>query len=344
MISPKHRTIGVLIACIGLIGAMSLSTDAAAAKKKGKVKATAGEKAGGAAMQKAAREHYAKGKALYEEGKFDESLAEFNAAYEAKPHPTVLKSIAECQAQLGDIQGAVTTLEKYLEDPEATERESAELRIEELKKTPVKVTVTSVPDNAAVAVDGADTQKHTPTDIEMPPGEHNVTFTTDGYEPLTKPLTVTLGQEGQVGADFASEGTPVPAGPEPTLVDPFQGEDEGTPPPEVDEEKGLPAAFWAMVAVTGVGVISGTVFGTMALSMEDDYKADPTQEKKEAGQRDALVADVSFGVAAAAAIAGTVLIAVHAKKGKSGESESARLNVAPIVGPENVGMAAGITF
>lgn len=341
MTMSHHRSLGILVLSAALLGAMAVAADANAAKKKGKK--SAGETTATDSSQKAARDHYAKGKAFYDEGNFAASLVEFNAAYTAKPHPTVLKSIAECQVQTGDILGAVATLEKYLADPQTEETESVELRLGELRKTPVKTAFTSVPDNAKITVDGKDMELRTPAEADIVPGDHTVVFTVDGYEPLTKPLTVTLGEESQLGADFASEGTVLPAAPEPTIVDPFVGEAEPlSPAPEVKDESGLPAAFWAMVAVTGVGVISGTVFGTMALSMQSDYESAPTQAKKEAGQRDAIIADVSFGVAAAAAIAGTVLLVVHSKKGKSGES--ARLNITPTAGPENVGFSASVTF
>ena len=64
--------------------------------------------------REAAREHYKQGKALYDAGKFAEAEKEFQSAYDAQPHPVVLKSIAECRAALGNITGAVETLEKFL--------------------------------------------------------------------------------------------------------------------------------------------------------------------------------------------------------------------------------------
>ena len=344
----QKRTLGIFALSATLIAVLSISIDARAGKKKkaGKGKDTAADVVDNA--QQAAREHYAKGKSLYEEGNFAESLTEFTAAYDTKPHPTVLKSIAECQRQLGDILGAVASLEKYLESPDAVDKESVEKDIEELKMTPVNVMVTSVPDNAELTIAGQEQETATPAEIALPPGEYVITFSVDGYEPLSKTLSVVQGEQPQIGADFAAEGTVIPAAgePEPAVVDPLAGQEvepqPAPPAPEVQESAGPPPAFWAMAAVTGVGLITGTVFGTMALSLDSDYETNPTTAKQEAGLRDAIIADVSFGIAAAAAIAGTVLLVVHNKKPKT--SETADLTIVPTTAPENLGLTAVVRF
>ena len=60
-------------------------------------------------IQVIARERYQNGKSFYEDGNYAEALVEFQAAYDAKPHPVVLKSIAECKALTGDAAGAYQT-------------------------------------------------------------------------------------------------------------------------------------------------------------------------------------------------------------------------------------------
>jgi hypothetical protein len=346
----RYRTFGVLFLSAVLAGVMAISINAAAAEKKREVnKEPSAEKAPATAdtAQQTARALYAEGKKLYEEGKFEKALVKFTAAYETKEHPTVLKSIAECQVQIGDIAGAVRTLGKFLEDPRAENKESAEKRIEELRMTPLAVSLTSVPEGAKIAIAGEEIREVTPAKIKLCAGEHAVTFTAEGYEPLSKTLTVTLDGPNALNADFAAEGaSAVPAVSEFPGAEPVASPEEPMPPmPEVTAQNGIPKAFWAMAAVTGVGLISGTVFGTMALSMEDDYKDNPTQSKKDAGQRDALIADVSFGLAAAAAIAGTVLITVHKRKSKSAEyPESAKFTVLPSAAPDNLGVGAVIEF
>ena len=72
------------------------------------------QNAAGDDAQAIARERYQNGKTYYEQERYAEALVEFQAAYDAKPHPVVLKSIAECQALTDDIVGAIATLEKFL--------------------------------------------------------------------------------------------------------------------------------------------------------------------------------------------------------------------------------------
>ncbi len=342
----RRRTFDIVVLSAAFALATSVSLDARAAKKK------KGGKGKGAEAtqvepkeptpQAAAREHYNKGKELYDQGKFAESLAEFQAAYDAKPHPTVLKSIAECLVQMGDVPEAVATLEKYLADETSTDRAAVEKRLAELKATPVKLSISSSLEGTKFTISGVDGEFTAPYDVELTQDMYEVTFTAEGYEPLVKSVTLELGHPVQLAADFATEGVPK-AAPEPLPVEATPVEEEPAPPaPEVKEDNGPPVAFWAMAAVAGVGLISGTVFGTMALSMEDDYKADPTPAKKESGQRDALIADVSFGVAAAAAIAGTVVFVVNKKKSK--HAESARVTVLPVASPNEVGVGASIRF
>ena len=314
------RTLGSFLVGVLVIAAMLVPNDAFAKKKR---KGKKGEKAKLEAPaelipQEKARQHYTKGKDLYDGGKFEEALVEFNTAYETKPHPTVLKSIAECQVATGDPKGALETFDKYLADPEAGDKASVAARVEQIKNQPVGVSITSVPEGAAIAVAGSTLDKVTPAAIELTPGEYMVTLSVEGYEPVSKSISVVLGEKAEVLVDFAKDAPP-PEPKEDAIVDPFAEETmpEASTAPEVEEEKsGPPTAFWVAAAITGVGLVTGTVFGTMALGDEEDYKEDPTPAKKEAGERDAIIADVSFGVAGAAAIAGIVILVTNARKQK----------------------------
>jgi hypothetical protein len=357
MPTTRIRTLGSLLFTL-LIAAAFMAPDDAFAKKKRKKKR--GNKDKSALVdsepqepetpeQAEARERYTKGKAFYDEKKFDEALAEFQAAYEAKSHPTVLKSIAECHVQLGDIAAAIETLQKYVDAPEATEKETVEARITELKNMPIKVSVKSNPEGAKIAVAGTQIDEVTPAKIELAAGEYIITLSAEGFAPVSRSLAVKLEGPNELSIDFAAEAAAAKQ-PEPeadALADPFAGEEE-TPAEEgeeveEDEDDGLPNAFWACAAITGVGLVSGTVFGTMALGDEDDYKHDPKPETKEAGERDAIIADVSFGVAGAAAVVGIIILVTSRKKNKE-KSESGGLRVLPVAGKDQLGVNAAITF
>lgn len=358
---------GLLVAA--LAASLLFVPDAGSAQKKGKAKkAEAAEAAPPPApapapaddTQAQARVHYSNGKILYEKGSYADAMAEFQLAYDLKPHPSVLKSIAECKIQMGDIAGAIATFEKFLADPEATKKEVVEAKIAELKGMMARVEITSDPAGASLMIDGAATDKVTPATIELAPGEHHVVLNTDGFQPLEKSLILGKGEQGRIAVSFAVEGTPTTPPAEPSIADPFA--DGATPAPAdanvENESEGPPAAFWIAAAVAGVGLVSGTVFGTMALGDEKDFEdkkeTDPyatgeLNDIKDSGERNGIIADVSFGVAAAAAVVGVVVLVVHNRKGgaekaDAGKTARRRIDFAPVATGEAVGMATAVSF
>lgn len=299
--------------------------------------------------QTLARQHYQKGKELYEAQNYAEAQVEFQAAYDAKPHPVVLKSIAECQFQQGDLAGAIATFEKFLADPAASGKEQVQTRLDEIRKMVASVKITSEPPGAGVMLDGVLVTEVTPTTIDVAAGDHEFAFNYDGYEPLVKQVKLVGGEQTVVDVNFAREGVPIKAASE-ALVDPFADE-EGGAEDEAGEEleedsEGPPPAFWVCAAVAGVGLVSGTVFGTMALGDEEDYIDDPTQAKKDAGERDALIADVSFGLAAAAAVVGAVILITDnaGDEDDSAEAGAAAWRVTPAAGENGIGVNTSVTF
>jgi hypothetical protein len=297
-------------------------------------------------IQVIAREHYQNGKSLYEDEKYAEALVEFQTAYDAKPHPVVLKSIAECKALTGDVAGAIETLELFLAAPITPGRDKVMERLEELRTMVGTVEVKSEPPGAKIVIDGQDTEKVTPAIITVNFGQREVVLTVQDYEPVTKTTTPEKGARStSVFVNFAEEGVstiPVVVAP----VGPVPGPEQY---PEVKADKPGPhPAFWACMAVAGVGLVSGTVFGTMALADEKDYNDHPTEAKKEAGERNALIADISFGIAIAAAVAGTVVLFTVDKDGKrktkKKKEAKAKFNIVPVLGENVVGAQASVQF
>jgi len=334
--------------------ALATVPDELEAKKKKNSKNSKAAAAQADEEQLAARQHYEGGQKLYDDRQFAEALVEFQAAYDAKPHPVVLKSIAECKFQLEDYRGAQAILEQYLADPESTGKDQVAARVEEIKTKYSVLQITTEPLGAKIMVDGEDVDAVTPTSVDVTPGEHEVSIEFSGYQPAQRQVAVMGGETVEVSVDFAKEGVPL----EPAmsdsfgggLIDPFaDGEDEPSGDEagsEIEtEEDGAPPAFWACAAITGVGLVAGTVFGTMALTNEEDYKNEPKQDTKDEGTRNALIADVSFGVAAAAAVVGTIiLIAGSHEESESEDGSVARFDVTPVAGAETVGVNAVVTF
>ncbi len=297
-------------------------------------------------IQVIAREHYQNGKSFYEDGKYAEALVEFQAAFDAKPHPIVLKSIAECKALTGDVVGAIETLELFLAAPITPGRDTVIGRLDELRGMVGTVEVKSEPPGAQIVIDGKDTEKVTPAIITVNFGDREIVLTVPDYEPVAKTTKPEKGARSTaVFVNFAEEGvstiTDVVA-----PVGPVPGPE---PQPEIKVDKPGPhPAFWACMAVAGVTLVSGTVFGTMALADEKDYNDHPTEAKKDAGERNALIADISFGIAIAAAVAGTVVLFTVDNKGKrktkKKKEAKAKFDIVPVLGQNVVGAQASVQF
>jgi len=69
------------------------------------------------AVVEQAREHYKKGKDLYDNNQYPQALEEFETAYSLKPNPLLLWSIAETKLQNKDYSGAITAYEEFLKNP-----------------------------------------------------------------------------------------------------------------------------------------------------------------------------------------------------------------------------------
>jgi hypothetical protein len=91
------------------------------------------------------------------------------------------------------------------------------------------------------------------------------------------------------------------------------------------------------MGIGGVGIISGIVLGVAAQGNKNDYdKAVTVADKnnaKDAGQRNAAIADVCYGVGAASAIVGVAWMLL------SGEKSGTQAAMAPMVTGRTFGIS-----
>jgi tetratricopeptide (TPR) repeat protein len=81
------------------------------------------------------RAHYAKGTTLFDLGRFDEAIKEYEAAYQAKNDPTLLYDIAQAHRLAHRPEAAIHFYKAYLaREPEASNRARVEERIIELER------------------------------------------------------------------------------------------------------------------------------------------------------------------------------------------------------------------
>jgi hypothetical protein len=296
------------------------------------------------AQRQEARNAYAQGQSLFQEGKFEEARAVFQGTYDLVPNPIVLLSIAECDVRLGDIEGAVTAFERYLaERPDAADHPDIEKKLADLKAMPTSLVVKSTPPGAAIRIDGRETGQLTPAEITVERGEHTVEASLKGHDVAATTLTAKLGAKHEIELVL-------PALPPPPPPKPVAPPKEPPPPPEPVEETPT-TALWVCGIVGGVGLVSGTVLGILALGERSDFDAHPTEAIADRGERLALFADVSFGIATMAVVTGAVMLLTGGPEDSgSGESDAAAgvrprtVAVAPVVGSDRAGIAARMEF
>jgi hypothetical protein len=283
----------------------------------------------------AAREAYTRGQALFAQSKFADARVAFQEAYDAVPNPVVLFSIGECQLRLGNFEEAHATFTQYLaERPDAPERKDVEAKLAEIGAMPAMLILTSAPAGAAIRVDGVDTGKLTPAEVELPRGEHKLELTLAGHTAISEGITAKAGVRHELHAELQ----PLPPPPPPKVVE--------APPPPPPAPEPPTEAIWLTSILGATGLVTGTVLGFMALAERSDYDANPTAESADRGERLALFADVAFGIGAISALTAVVLYATGDEPvaPPTAEGESARSgghwSLAPVVAPGHVGLAS----
>jgi tetratricopeptide (TPR) repeat protein len=289
------------------------------------------------AQRNRARQLYAEAQALFDSGQFAAAEASFRAAYQAVPNPVVLRAIAAAQERQGNIAQAAATLQQYLrEAPDAPDRAEVERRLQEFNSRPATVAISSTPAGAEILVDGQATGQVTPVDLTLSPGEHTVELRLEGYQPAVQRFTAQAATRMRLDVPLQQGGGDAePPSDEP----PAEGGGGGSEDPS--------AGVWATAGIAAAGLISGTVFGFLALSEQSNFDNAPSHDVADRGEAFALAADISFGVAAAAAITAIVLYIVERNSGGS-ESPTAtsgvRFDVSPWADPNGGGMAAQLRF
>jgi len=288
-------------------------------------------------QREAARVAYDRGRKLFAENKFADARAAFQEAYDNVPNPIVLVSIGECQLRLGNYEDSHDAFSRYLAGrPDAPDRADVEKKLADIVAMPATLVITTAPAGAAVRVDGHDSGKVTPAEIELPRGSHTLELTLAGHTAITEPLSAKAGVRHELHAELQ----PVPAPPPPVVVAPPP---PPPPPPEPPTE-----ALWITSIVGATGLITGTVLGFMALAERSDYDANPTADSADRGERLALFADVALGVGAMGALTALVLY-VTSDDSPEAPTEAepaaeASASIAPVIGPTHIGLVTGGRF
>jgi len=147
-----------------------------------------------------ARRHFKLGIKLYQDTNYPGALAEFEAAYAAKPGPGSLQNIALCQKALFRYREAAATLEQLLK-AHATELSEGETKavtdaITELHGLVGSIVVNVEPSDAKVSIDGRTVPlTELRSGVELNVGEHTLVADLPGYARLSRVVRVASGQK-----------------------------------------------------------------------------------------------------------------------------------------------------
>jgi hypothetical protein len=262
---------------------------------------------------------YEIGVRLFEAKRYEAAERAWLRAHSLGGDPTFLVAVADMRQRRGDVPGAVAVLKQYLvERPDAPDRSSVETRIATLLQSPAVLVVRSEEPGYAILLDGAPVGKKTPTEIEVEPGTHTVVVVGDGLQ--AGEMTVEVGYGEVKKLDFTSED-------ESDVVMEQTKEAKLQAQLVIEkEDRTIRRAVIATGSLSGAALVTGTVLGFLAFEQEQIYRDDPNKEVADKGERLALFADLSFGLAALSAITSFALFMTHKNKRKR-ERETVRLSI-----------------
>lgn len=337
------------------LGILSVSASAQAADAKAKPAAEKPADAKPGAPDKktrdAARKAYADGEKAYAAGDFTGAYTNFSKASELIPTPAASYWAAKSLDQQGKTDDAIKAYEALLADPNLSrlgdeKTSDAQTRVATLKASQVgEVTVSSAALGAQLTVDGVLQNGQLPITLKLAPGPHKLSLTAPGFDAKDVDLQVQAGTKTEQKLDLAQHVAPPPEPPPTPEVAPAPP----PPPPPAAEKHSKVPAYVTLGIATG-GAIVGTIFGVQALQSKSDFDSNPTTKHADDTERNALIADMAFGVAVTLGVTGIVLLtssddtSTPAKSAKLHTPPKGTFHVTPYIGRESGGAAARLTF
>ncbi len=158
-------------------------------------------------LTEAAR-RFEKGNKLYQEGRYQEALHVYLAAYDLAPLPEILFNIGLAREKVLDYEECALAFGKYLaEQPDGNLAARARERLDVCRgraKIPIKVS--SIPPGAAIKLgedEASAFRGRTPAEFALAPGTYSIAVELPGYIPVSQQITVEVGARAEV--DFPLE-------------------------------------------------------------------------------------------------------------------------------------------
>jgi hypothetical protein len=265
-----------------------------------------------------AREKFMRGQRAYQQGDYDQAIAEWQAAYELDARPLILYNLSQAYERNGKLPEAVQALEQYLEqaDPDDPNMDVGRARVSTLRERLAKtsIRVVDAPEGASIFVDGKPWGRTPrPDPIPVEPGSHVVVVRLAGHQDFRATVGVPAGQSVEVAPEME-----VGAAGKRSIAPYIVG--------------GAGAAMVLVAAITG-GIALSKAKGA---DTADSDAADSARSM-------ARVADV-LGIMGGAAIgAGIVWWILDRRKHRTGKEEAA-VSVTPVFSPGGAGASATVRF
>lgn len=230
-----------------------------------------------------AREAYAAGQALYNQGSFADAVAKFEEANTLAPRAGNLFNIGRCYEQLKETPHALKAYREYLRlSPDAKEKPEVDSAIAQLEaqlrqRGVQQVVVRAEPEGKArVRIDGRDAG-FAPVVIELSRGVHAIEVSAEGFSTARQDFNVSLEHasdlsftlERLAGVPFTDDWKPPPPPPLTPSLDVG-----GVPGVAMAPPPSRKPYVWAWVTsgLTLVAVAAGVVMGVLELNAQKELK------------------------------------------------------------------------
>jgi len=285
-------------------------------------------------------EHFKKATALYDEGNYEAALVEFKTSYKVLPNWKLLYYIGLTRQALNDYVGAEKDFTAYLEEgkdkvPE-DKRSSVEESLKKLSGYVGSILIRVDVDGADVFVNDALVGK-SPLEgpVRLNLGNYRISTKKEGFEDFIEDVELPGGETLELHVEMKAKA----AAPSDKLV----LEKPQTEPEKKQKKPVKPAAFYAVVGLTGALLAATAVTGGLAVDTHNTFDNTPEQDwekrldLRDKGQKLNTATDVLIGLTSASAAAMVVLAFFTDFRKK--EKRAAGLMLAPGPGGFHLGIA-----
>ncbi|HEX6274110.1 MAG TPA: hypothetical protein VFZ53_13775 [Polyangiaceae bacterium] len=304
----------------------------------------------------AARSLGIQGVQLADAGKCPEAIEKLSRAESLYHAPTILGRLGECQVVVGQIVLGTENLNRVVREqlpPNAPKAfKAAQERAAKVLETALpriaRLTVNVEPLDAKPSVTVAGTPVPSALiGVERPtdPGKHVVVATAGGYLEARTEVELSEGAHQAVTLKLVPDPSVAVVAPPPPVVSPAPVNTAPAPADSAPQEGGGKTLAFVMLGVGGVGLVTGGVTGFLAIQKKSDLDCpDKTCTGSQADELDsantlALVSTIGFGVGAAAAVVGVVLLATSGSSAEKPATASvAGVRVTPYLGLRSAGV------